>query len=99
MHALMPMTAEFGLPQWLLGMSTYAFAGPERIVCTYSQGGLGFIGVLDLANEILTRVAMPFTEFGSVRVVGDRAVFRAGVRPIIPPASWHSISPPASTPC
>src|SRR6516162_5159780 len=78
MRALAPMAAEFGLPQWLLGMSTYAFAGPARIVCTYSQGGLGFIGVLDLANEILTRVATPFTEFGSVRVVGDRAVFRAG---------------------
>src|SRR5262249_37528898 len=30
-RALAPMAAEFGLPQWLLGMSTYAFAGPERI--------------------------------------------------------------------
>src|SRR5260370_22908936 len=72
------MAAEFGLPQWLLGMSTYAFAGPKRIVCTYSQGGLGFIGVLNLANETLTPVAAPFTEFGSMRAAGDRAVFRAG---------------------
>jgi dipeptidyl aminopeptidase/acylaminoacyl peptidase len=78
MRALAPMAAEFGLPQWLLGMSTYAFAGPTRIVCTYSQGGLGFIALLDLANETLTQVATPFTEFGSVRAVGDRAVFRAG---------------------
>ena len=53
MRALAPMAAEFGLPQWLLGMSTYAFAGPERIVCTYSQGGLGCLAVLDLANETL----------------------------------------------
>src|SRR5262249_58736840 len=78
MRALAPMAAEFGLPQWLLGMSTYAFAGPKRIVCTYSQGGLGFIGVLNLANETLTPVATPFTEFGSMRAAGDRAVFRAG---------------------
>src|SRR5262249_15842959 len=77
-RALTPMAAEFGLPQWLLGMSTYAFAGPERIVCTYCQGGLGCLGVLDLANETLTPVTMPFTEFGSMRAVGDRAVFRAG---------------------
>jgi dipeptidyl aminopeptidase/acylaminoacyl peptidase len=34
--------------------------------------------VLDLANETLTPVATPFTEFGSMRAVGDRAVFRAG---------------------
>src|SRR5262249_50585475 len=77
-RALTPMAAEFGLPQWLLGMSTYAFAGPERFVCTYSQGGLGCLAVLDLANETLTPVATPFTEFGSMRAVGDRAVFRAG---------------------
>ena len=58
MRALAPMAAEFGLPQWLLGMSTYAFAGPERIVCTYSQGGLGCLGVLDLANETLAPVRL-----------------------------------------
>src|SRR5499433_2618346 len=78
MRALAPMAAEFGLPQWLLGTSTYAFAGPERIVCTYSQGGLGCLAVLDLASEGLTPVATPFTEFGSMRAVGERAVFRAG---------------------
>src|SRR5262249_6539667 len=65
-RALAPMTAEFGLPQWSLGTSTYAFAGPERIVCTYSQRGLGCLAVLDLANEMLTPVATPFTEFGSM---------------------------------
>jgi dipeptidyl aminopeptidase/acylaminoacyl peptidase len=78
MRALAPMAAEFGLPQLLLGMSTYAFAGRERIVSTYSQGGLGRLAVLDLANETLSLVATPFTEFGSLRAVGDRAVFRAG---------------------
>ncbi len=78
MRPLAPMAAEFGLPQWLLGMSTYAFAGPKRIVCAYSQGGLGCVGVLDLANATLTPVATPFTEFGSIRAAGDRAVFRAG---------------------
>jgi dipeptidyl aminopeptidase/acylaminoacyl peptidase len=78
MRALAPMAAEFGLPQWLLGMSSYAFAGPKRIVCAYSQGGLGSVAVLDLANETLTPVATPFTEFGWIRAAGDRVVFRAG---------------------
>jgi dipeptidyl aminopeptidase/acylaminoacyl peptidase len=78
MRALAPMGAEFGLPQWLLGMSTYAFTGPERIICTCSQGGLGSLAVLDLANETLTPLDTRFTEFGSMRAVGNRAVFRAG---------------------
>src|SRR5262249_8325534 len=78
MRALVPMVAEFGFPQCLLGMPPYAFAGPERIICACSQGGLGSLTVLDLANETLTPLATPFTEFGSMRTVGDRAVFRAG---------------------
>jgi dipeptidyl aminopeptidase/acylaminoacyl peptidase len=78
LRALAPMAAEFGLPQWLLGMSTYAFAGPTRIVCAYSQGGLGRIAVLNLANATLAPIATPFTEFGWLRAAGDRAVFRAG---------------------
>ena len=77
-RALAPMAAEFGLPQWLFGASTYAFAGPERIICSYSQGGLGYLATLDLANETLTPIDIPFTEFGSLHAESDRAVFRAG---------------------
>jgi dipeptidyl aminopeptidase/acylaminoacyl peptidase len=76
---LAPMAAEFGLPQWLLGMSTYAFAGPGRIVCTYSLAGLGRLATLDIAAGTLTPIETPFTDFGSVRADGDRVLFRAGV--------------------
>jgi hypothetical protein len=31
--SLAPMDAEFGEPQWMFGMATYAFAGADRIVC------------------------------------------------------------------
>jgi dipeptidyl aminopeptidase/acylaminoacyl peptidase len=76
-RALKPMASEFGLPQWTLATSTYAFAGPGRIVCSYSEDGLGRLAVLDVATETLTALALPFTEFGSVRADGDRVVFRA----------------------
>ena len=75
---LAPMAAEFGVPQWQLGASTYAFAGPDRIVCAYSEAGLGKLAVLDLASETLTPLDTPFTEFGSLRANGNRVVFRAG---------------------
>jgi dipeptidyl aminopeptidase/acylaminoacyl peptidase len=77
-QALAPMAAEFGLPQWSLGSSTYAFAGADRIVCAYSHSGLGHLAVLDLATATLAPIETPFTEFGSVRADGDRVVFRAG---------------------
>jgi dipeptidyl aminopeptidase/acylaminoacyl peptidase len=75
---LAPMAAEFGVPQWIFGLSTYAFAGPERIVCTYTSGGLGRLAVLDLHTKSLTPIATPFTEIGSLRADADRAVFRGG---------------------
>ena len=72
------MAAEFGVPLWKLGATTYACAGSERIVCAYSKAGLGQLAVLDLKAKVLRPFKTPFTEFSSVRVSGDRAVFRAG---------------------
>jgi dipeptidyl aminopeptidase/acylaminoacyl peptidase len=75
---LAPMEAEFGVPQWNLGTSTYACAGADRIVCSYSMAGLGHLAVLDLKRRTLHHHDLPFTEYGSVRADGGRVVFRAG---------------------
>ena len=72
------MAAEFGQPQWVFGMSTYAFAGPDRVVCTYSQAGLGKLAVVDLTTGALQSVETPFTQFASVRASGDQVVVVAG---------------------
>ena len=75
---LAPMAAEFGVPLWKLGARTYACAGTDRIVCAYSKAGLGQLAVLDLKGKALRPFETSFTEFSSVQVSGDRAVFRAG---------------------
>jgi dipeptidyl aminopeptidase/acylaminoacyl peptidase len=75
---LAPMAAEFGVPQWKLGSRTYACAGLDRIVCAYSKAGLGQLAWLDLKDKVLRPFETPFTEFSSVQVNGDNAVFRAG---------------------
>jgi dipeptidyl aminopeptidase/acylaminoacyl peptidase len=75
---LYPTAAEFGMPQWNLGMSSYAFAGAGRIVCAYTTAGLGALATLDLASGALQALETEFTEFGSVRADGDRVAFRAG---------------------
>jgi len=79
---LAPMQAEFGVPQWSLGAATYAWvrpdrAGPDRIVASYVADGLGHLAVLDLETKTLTPIDLPFTEFGSVRALGERVLFRA----------------------
>jgi hypothetical protein len=72
------MGAEFGQPQWAFGMSTYAFADAARIVCTYSQAGLGKLAVIDLTTDTLQTLETPFTQFASVRARGDQVVIAAG---------------------
>src|ERR1700704_6426040 len=69
---LCPMEAEFGVPQWNFGMSTFAFAGARRIICAYVKGGLGHLATLDLASGSLLPIETDFTEFGSIRASGDR---------------------------
>jgi dipeptidyl aminopeptidase/acylaminoacyl peptidase len=73
-----PMTAEFGQPQWVFGMATYAFAANNRIVCAYTEAGLGRLAVVDLPNGALRPLETPFTQFASVRAHGDQAAFIAG---------------------
>ena len=39
--------AEFGIPQWVFGMSTYAFESAERIVCSYVEKSIWRVGIID----------------------------------------------------
>jgi dipeptidyl aminopeptidase/acylaminoacyl peptidase len=75
---LCPMEAEFGVPQWVLDASTFAFIDSARIVCTYTKSGLGRLAILEVATGGLQEIATPFTEFGAVRASRDRVVFRGG---------------------
>src|SRR4051794_37148331 len=74
-RAVTPMDAEFGLPQWVLGTYTWSFAGPNRIVCSYIENGLGRLTAMDLNSGALTRIDTPYTDFYCVRAEGYRVVF------------------------
>jgi dipeptidyl aminopeptidase/acylaminoacyl peptidase len=74
---LCPMEAEFGRPQWVFGMSTYAFESAGRIVCAYARQGVWHLGLLDAASGELQNVPLPYTEISEVRAAPGRAVFVA----------------------
>jgi dipeptidyl aminopeptidase/acylaminoacyl peptidase len=71
------MDAEFGVPQWVFGLSTYAFASADRIVCAYAQQGIWHLGIIDTETKQLERVDTPFTEISYVQATAGRAIFRA----------------------
>ena len=75
---VLEMRAEFGLPQWLFGMSTYAFESASHIVCTYAGQGEGALAILDADTGALEVVETPYTTFGCVRAAPGRIVFLGG---------------------
>jgi dipeptidyl aminopeptidase/acylaminoacyl peptidase len=49
--------AEFGRPQWVFGTSTWAFAGPSRMVVSYTRDGAWHLATVDVESGDLTNIA------------------------------------------
>ncbi len=73
-----PMKAEFGVPQWVFCMDSFAFASAERIVCTYTQNGIWYLGLIDTVRGGMEVITSPYTEISDMQANGDRAIFIAG---------------------
>jgi dipeptidyl aminopeptidase/acylaminoacyl peptidase len=71
------LPAEFGLPQWVFGMSTYAFESAQRIICAYTQQGTWHLASLDTVSGELERFDIPYTHIAQIRAMPGRAVFLA----------------------
>ena len=79
---LVPMNAEFGLPQWVFRQTTYAFAGEGRIACSWIDRGVGGFGVIE--NGLLKSIENGFTSFNSVAAGAADAFFIAGSATALP---------------
>lgn len=75
---LHPIAAEFATPQWVFGMSTYAFAGDGRIVCTYTQQGLWHLATIDTTTKEFRPIETPYTQISGITAAGDRVLFLGG---------------------
>lgn len=89
------MEAEFGVPQWLFGMSTYAFESKTRIICTYTQKGTWHLASLDITTGELHLIESPYSLIEYVRAAPGRVVFKAGSPTELP--SIVMVDPDAET--
>jgi dipeptidyl aminopeptidase/acylaminoacyl peptidase len=76
--AVCPMDAEFGLPQWVFGQSSYGFAGPLEIVAACRADATSRLLRIDVRSGEATPIATPFGDIGELRVAGGVAVVEAG---------------------
>lgn len=77
-EALTQERAEFGQPQWVFGMSTYAFISERELVCAYTQNGMWRLARLDTVTKKLDPIETPYTEISYVRANAQSIVFRGG---------------------
>ena len=81
LEALCPMAAEFGVPQWAFGMSSYGFDARGRIVCTYWDSGRSRLAVIDAGGDVhgdrpaFEPIETPFCSIRDLQVGADFAVF------------------------
>ena len=55
------MNAEFGEPQWIMGMSTYVFTSAEQLICAYTQNGQYYLATIDTNSLEFKILDIPYT--------------------------------------
>jgi dipeptidyl aminopeptidase/acylaminoacyl peptidase len=64
--------AEYGYPQWVFGLSSYAFLADGRIACIRAQHGADRLVLVDPATRAIEDAGLPYTSLGrSPAVVSD----------------------------
>lgn len=76
--SLYEKAAEFGQPQWVFGMSTYAFVAANRIICAYTEEGIAHLASLDTETGTFTPLEIPYTSISQVKATPGHVVFTGG---------------------
>lgn len=96
---LFEMQADFGLPQWVYGMSTFGLLPSGEIAAIYAAGGIWHLATIDPASGDLNSLELPFSYYNQLRC-GDGFVVCEAAGPELLPAivridlrdgSWQTI--------
>ncbi|MDQ3668424.1 MAG: S9 family peptidase [Acidobacteriota bacterium] len=79
------LASELGVPQWIFGMSNYAFESEEKIICTYCERGMFQLASIDTRTRKFQPIETNYTDIAFVRAAPGQTVFRAG-SPAEPPS-------------
>ena len=75
---LCSMEAEFGRPQWVFGMSTWAHLPGDRILCSVTRDGRDQLSRLDVATGRLEDLGLPYASVQGLEVEDGVACFAGG---------------------
>jgi dipeptidyl aminopeptidase/acylaminoacyl peptidase len=66
---------EIGVPQWVFGLSRYAFLSDAAALCAIQQEGRSRLAVVDLTSGAVALQQTRYTNIGSVHALSERAIF------------------------
>src|SRR5207249_3877170 len=69
------MTSEFGLPQWVFGMRTYAVMASGELVCSYEEDGQSKLAVIEPETGRRRKIHTPYSDISGLRAYDGKAVF------------------------
>jgi dipeptidyl aminopeptidase/acylaminoacyl peptidase len=76
------LEAEFGLPHWVFAMHTYIFRNDNQILCIYSNKNEDQLAILDLNEQKLTDLSLPYTTIAGLSLdAGKQQVTFMGASP------------------
>ena len=73
-----PMEAEFAVPAWGFGQSTYGFLSEDRLLAAWTKAGRWHLGVIEAASGAVSPIDLPYTTLSSLAIAGNEAVMRVG---------------------
>jgi dipeptidyl aminopeptidase/acylaminoacyl peptidase len=88
---VLPMEAEFGVPQWVFGYRTYGFLADGRIVARYTQNGDWRLALVNATTGELRDFDLPYSSVSNLAVGANRALAIVGSP--TEPASLIEIDP------
>lgn len=78
LEPLCEMDAEFALPRWVFGMSTFGFLDADTLLCCYSQEGRWHLASLDLRSKTLRKITTDLTDISAVQCRDGKALLLGG---------------------
>ncbi|HLZ10747.1 MAG TPA: S9 family peptidase [Chloroflexota bacterium] len=70
--------ADVGVPEWNFGLTTYAFTGDGRVVCTYADAAGRRLAVVEPSTGAVSYVETPDTAIGFLHRIGSHVAYVGG---------------------
>jgi dipeptidyl aminopeptidase/acylaminoacyl peptidase len=72
------LEAEFGVPHWVFGLSTYGFVRRDILACTYDIRGVWYLASVDLKTKEIEQKEISYTDITHLKTMGIWIVFQGG---------------------